>query len=197
MSTIINLFGGPGSGKTTMAAALFHELKILHYSTEIVSEFAKDMILEHNSQSLDNQFYITGNQAYRQWCASLVYDYVIIDSPILLGAIYNKNKNISNEFNAFLLKYHKEFNNINIYIKREQNWNYNTKGRLHNIEESLNKDKEIYDFLVDNNIEFYEVNKLENNIAKKILRNLLKIKEIDYKPDYFTLYQEDARSLKQ
>jgi adenylate kinase family enzyme len=196
MSTIINLFGGPGSGKTTMAAALFHELKILHYSTEIVSEFAKDMILEHNPQSLDNQFYITGNQAYRQWCASLVYDYVIIDSPILLGAIYNKNKNISNEFNAFLLKYHNEFNNINIYIKREENWNYNTKGRLHNIEESLNKDKEIYDFLVNNNIEFYEVNKLENNIAQKILKNLLKIKEIDYKPDYFNLYQEDARSLK-
>ncbi len=196
MSIIINLFGGPGSGKTTLAAAIFHELKVLHYSVENVSEYAKDMILEHNRQALDNQFYITGNQAYRQWCASLVYDYVVIDSPILLGAIYNKNKNIEKELNAFLIKYHKEFNNVNIFINRDENWKYTTKGRNHDIEEALRKDKQIKSFLRTNKIPFFEVDKMDENIIEKIFRDILRIKEPFPPNEEFSLFQFDLTKKK-
>ena len=134
MAKIINLFGGPGAGKTTLAAALFHSLKVLHLNAEIISEFPKDMIVEQNAQALDNQFYITANQGYRIWCAAKVYDYVIVDSPVLLGAIYNKNQNIAVEFNAFLLKYHNEFDNVNIFLKRAKNLIHRMSGRVHDID---------------------------------------------------------------
>jgi GTPase SAR1 family protein len=180
MAIILNLFGGPGSGKTTLAAGIFHSLKILHKNVEIVSEFPKELILAQNQIALDNQFYVTGHQAYRQWSASKIYDYVIMDSPILLGAIYNNDEHISAEFNAFLLKYHQEFDNINIYLKRDSNWLYSTKGRRHNSEEALSKDEEIFNFLVDNNIDFHEIDRMNPNIEQHILGNILKITEFNY-----------------
>ena len=39
---IINLIGGPGSGKSTTAAGLFYKLKQMGIDCEMALEFAKD-----------------------------------------------------------------------------------------------------------------------------------------------------------
>lgn len=52
---IINLIGGPGSGKSTTAAGLFYKLKKLGYNCEMSLEFAKDKVM-------DDQIYIFGKQ---------------------------------------------------------------------------------------------------------------------------------------
>lgn len=188
MAKIINLFGGPGAGKTTLAAAIFHSLKVLHLNAEIISEFPKDMIVEQNAQSLENQFYITANQGYRIWCAAKVYDYVIVDSPILLGAIYNKNQNIAMEFNAFLLKYHNEFDNINIFLKRAKNLIHRMSGRVHDIEEAIRKDKEIRDFLDNNNLPYFALSRLDPNIVQKIIKDILQIQDLDVEDNFYNFY---------
>lgn len=190
MAKIINLFGGPGAGKTTLAAALFHSLKVLHLNAEIISEFPKDMIVEQNAQSLDNQFYITANQGYRVWCAAKIYDFVIVDSPILLGAIYNKNKNIAKEFNAFLLKYHHEFDNTNIFLERKKNLIHRMSGRIHDIDEAINKDKEIKLFLDENNISYHSFNRLEPNIVQKIIKDILKIQNAEVEENFYNFYDK-------
>lgn len=41
---IIDLIGGPGSGKSTTAAGLFYKLKKLGYNCEMSLEFAKDKV---------------------------------------------------------------------------------------------------------------------------------------------------------
>jgi adenylylsulfate kinase-like enzyme len=41
---VINLFGGPGTGKSTLAAALFTDLKMKGINAELVTEFAKDLV---------------------------------------------------------------------------------------------------------------------------------------------------------
>ncbi len=190
MAKIINLFGGPGAGKTTLAAAIFHSLKILQINAEIISEFPKDMILEQNAQALDNQFYITANQAYRIWCAAKVYDYVIVDSPILLGAIYNKNPNIAAEFNAFLLKYHHEFDNINIFLLRGEKNQHPMSGRIHDIDEAIKKDIEIRNFLDQNQLQYYIYSRLDPNVVKKILRDILKIQKLDTQDKFSNFYDK-------
>ena len=38
---IINIFGGPGTGKSTLAAYIFHNLKCRHVEVEVVTEYAK------------------------------------------------------------------------------------------------------------------------------------------------------------
>ena len=43
---VINLLGGPGCGKSTVAAGIFHQLKSLGYSTELVTEYVKDIVYD-------------------------------------------------------------------------------------------------------------------------------------------------------
>ena len=42
---IMNLYGGPGSGKSTGAAYIFSMLKMVGVDAEYVTEFAKDKVL--------------------------------------------------------------------------------------------------------------------------------------------------------
>ncbi len=43
---VINLWAGPGAGKSTTAAGLFNLMKIRGYNVELVTEFAKEMVYE-------------------------------------------------------------------------------------------------------------------------------------------------------
>ena len=55
---VVNLYGGPGSGKSTTAAGIFSELKMLGLNTELVTEYAKDKVWEKHESILDNQIYV-------------------------------------------------------------------------------------------------------------------------------------------
>ena len=41
---VVNLIGGPGSGKSTTAAGLFYNLKKLGINCEMALEYAKDKV---------------------------------------------------------------------------------------------------------------------------------------------------------
>ena len=47
MSKIINLYGGPGVGKSTTAAGLFYKMKIAGYSCELAYEWIKLKVYEN------------------------------------------------------------------------------------------------------------------------------------------------------
>ena len=84
---VINLFGGPGSGKSTTAAALFSNLKRLDFKCELVTEYAKDVEYEGRSNIFEDQLYITAKQNRRlkrlqDYHISL--DYAITDCSLLL-----------------------------------------------------------------------------------------------------------------
>lgn len=58
---IINIYGGPGIGKSTIAAGLFNLMNVTYEgftSVELVTEYAKDLIWENRLTTLQNQFYI-------------------------------------------------------------------------------------------------------------------------------------------
>ena len=62
---IVNLYGGPGSGKSTGAAYIFSKLKMAGVDAEYVTEYAKDKVWEGNKEVFNCQFYITGKQVFR------------------------------------------------------------------------------------------------------------------------------------
>lgn len=39
----INIFGGPGVGKSTISSGLFYQMKTRGYKVEFISEYAKDL----------------------------------------------------------------------------------------------------------------------------------------------------------
>ena len=85
---IVNLYGGPGTGKSTGAAYIFSMLKMTGVDAEYVTEFAKDKAWEGNQEVFKCQFYITGKQAYRIARCFGKVDVIVTDSPIRLGKIY-------------------------------------------------------------------------------------------------------------
>ena len=90
MTTVINLFGSPNSGKSTTAAGLYYFLKMRGFHCEMVREYYKNWVWEGRTANKFDQPYIFGKQLKYE---SLLYekvDYVITDSPLILPAYYEK-----------------------------------------------------------------------------------------------------------
>ena len=143
---IINLYGAPSTGKSTAACAIFAELKKLGFSVELVPEFAKELVWNERWKDLRDQFYVTGvqNNRLRNLVGSV--DYVITDSPILLGAIYSKRNDYHfDEFERFLIKTYQTYNNLDFVIKKELG--YETSGRQIKEAESFEIQQEIEELI--------------------------------------------------
>ena len=108
---IINLFAGPGSGKSTTCAGVFSKLKLAGVNCEMALEYAKDKVWENSLDVLDDQIYVFGKQLHRIKCLKDKVDVIITDSPILLSIIYNKEE--SNYFDDLIVEQFHKFNNLN------------------------------------------------------------------------------------
>lgn len=145
---VINLFGGPGTGKSTGAAYIFSQLKLKGYDCELVTEFAKDKVWENNKEVFKNQFYITGKQSFKISRCNGKVDIIITDSPILLGAIYEDSK----KFKAAVLEEFNKYRNLNFFIIRQKE--YNPNGRNQTEEEAKLIDEKILNYLNENKVNY-------------------------------------------
>lgn len=89
-TTIINLYGGPGAGKSTLAARLFYELKTRGgKSVELIAEAAKEDAWIGKPPYQPDIFFEQARRVVRL-CGHV--DVVISDSPLLLSALYGGDK---------------------------------------------------------------------------------------------------------
>lgn len=141
---LINLFGSPGSGKSTIAAHIFSHLKSHNVKTELVGEFAKELIYLGNETQLVNQVYIMGCQ-YRKQKDLQRYgiDVAVSDSPLLLQLVYCRGTPYYKEICALSNKINSEFDNVNIFVNRVKP--YQTYGRVNTEAESNKLAKDIWD----------------------------------------------------
>ncbi|MFP4018747.1 MAG: AAA family ATPase [Bacteroidales bacterium] len=173
---VVNLFGGPCIGKSTLATELYSELNKTEYSVELAHEFAKELCWDDSEELLKNQLYILGNQLHRIDRLDGKVDIVITDSPLLLSIVYNE---WFNNLDAVNLEAHHRYNNFNVLLKR-QNFSYDLKGRKHNLNEAVDIDWEIEKMLLDNRILHWIY--IHNNtnfdiLYSKILKEVKKIRK--------------------
>lgn len=147
---VVNLFGGPGSGKSTGAAYIFAMLKMQGINCELVTEFAKDKTWEHNMKALSNQAYVFGKQCYRISRCENQVDAIITDSPLALSVIYNNDPKLGDTFNSMVLEVFNSYNNLNYMLQRTKP--YNPIGRNQTETESDEIGKDIEKMLTENNI---------------------------------------------
>lgn len=132
---VINLYGGPGTGKSTTAAGLFCLMKNLGINVEIAREFAKDLVWENSTDTLKDQLFVTATQHHRIFTLKDKVDFIITDSPILLGKVYGK------EHHYLINSLYSRYDNIDVFLKRVKP--YNTSGRLQSEEKAKQLDSEI------------------------------------------------------
>lgn len=157
LKAVINLFGGPGSGKSTTAAALFALMKKQGLSVELVSEYAKQMVFEDRMNVIEeDQLYIFAKQHRKIFTLRDTVDYVITDSPFVQGFNYLRDGSIyeKGHFKDLILSTFDKYPNINIFLNRGINIPYEQMGRYQNENEAKKVDDNIVDFLFKNKINF-------------------------------------------
>ena len=170
---VINLFAGPGSGKSTTCAGVFSKLKLAGVNCEMSLEYVKDKIWENSLNVLDDQIYVFGKQFHRLNCLKDKVDVVITDSPILLSIIYNNE--MSKYLDDLIVEQFRRFNNLNYYLVRDES--FNQTGRVHNLEESIEKDNKIKIMLNKYGISYTTVYK--NNSVDTIIDDVMKAIHLD------------------
>ena len=104
---IINLIGGPCSGKSTTAAELFARLKKMGIKTELVPEWIKEKIYEENNTI--TQIAVFGMEHYTISNKINKVDVIVHDGSFINNIIYKQEYNkyfddlIINEYKKFCL----------------------------------------------------------------------------------------------
>ena len=145
---VVNLFAGPGAGKTTCAWAIAAELKKRNIHTEYVPEYAKELVWDENYQALADQEGIFAEQTHRIDRLIGKVDVIVTDSPVLFSEIYGRDNSM--EFRQRIWDAHNSYENFNLFIKRGNY--FEQQGRIHNLEESVAIDRQIKDLLERNNV---------------------------------------------
>ena len=165
--TVINFYGGPGSGKSTAAAGLFYQMKIQGYKVELTDEFAKECVWEGNIPMLQDQLWVLGHQHRKILRLSDKVDYIITDSPVLLSPIYRKRygeplySDLIDKmaFECYCLYNH----NINFMLKRPDG--FDQQGRAQDIDECIEIDEAIIEQFDRLNIGYINLDSSDNATA--------------------------------
>lgn len=161
---VVNLLAGPGSGKSTMCASIFGELKFYGIDCEVAPEYAKDLVWEKRHKTFENQIYLFGKQHHRIYRLIGEVSVVITDSPILLTPIYDIDKRET--LKQLALEEFRKCHNYNIFVERRKV--YNPNGRNQTEDEARVIDTRIKDFLKENDIPFQELEGTKENVKHAV-----------------------------
>lgn len=164
MTRVLNLYGGPCVGKSTLAAGITFMMKTAGYNVELVTEVAKDYVWENSKIIFNNQLYLTTNQYHNMFRLKEYADFIITDAPLLNCAAY-----FPDDYPDCVMEtvkwMHDQFDNTNFYIDRVIP--YNPKGRKHSEEESKLVDARIRHLLTEYEVS-YQIVDANDNTAKRL-----------------------------
>lgn len=174
---LINIFGRPGVGKSTMALELTSALKKMGKSAEYVPEYAKEMIYKAHEEPqmierlLAHQLVILANQFQRLYDVSKCVDIVVTDAPLLLNLVYLRADDViahpDSPYELVVKDLHNSFNKkIDFFLKSTHR--YEPKGRNQTYEESMQVEERLQKLSEDVG-PFVEITTI-NEVWDKILK---------------------------
>lgn len=138
---VINIFGGPGTGKSVTAARLFAELKIKQFNCELITEYAKELVYDESYKLMENQIWIFANQHHRMYRLRKKVDYIITDAPLFNSIVYSGKGEENKPFHKFVLAEFSKYDNLNVYLERETE--YKQEGRYQDEDGAKKIDNEV------------------------------------------------------
>ena len=177
MTYVINLIGGSGIGKSTLAAEVFVEMKKLGLDAELVREYVKNWAYQGVTVGKFDQVYLFGKQSRYESQLYNKVGVIITDSPLLLGPIYELYYGNESLTETLMLQYYQRCRENDIIHKNYvliRNKPFVTKGRYETEEQAREVDALIFKKLEDWALDYTIIDtKYE---AQSIIGNLL------YKP---------------
>lgn len=157
---VINLYGAPGVGKSTVRAGLFWLMKSLHLNVEEISEHAKELV--HSGQTWqfqDAQLSILAAQHHRQLLVARAgYEYAVTDSPLALCLFYAPEGYL-HSLSALVEDTNSRYENHNFLLTRfsDDSAVYDPRGRTQSLQEAVQAERRLREFLTERNIAFHEM----------------------------------------
>lgn len=170
-TTIINIFGGPGAGKSTAATHVYAQMRMKGISCEYVPEFAKELSRSGDFESIENQFYISAVQYHRQFRLLGKVDFIITDSPVLSGIVYDQQ--LLPGFNKILQVIHSQNSSVNILLKRDDSKGYEAEGRHHTGMEAGWIDEKIEQMLDEYGVDYCVVRATDMQLLPDFIMSIL------------------------
>ena len=176
---MINLFGGPGIGKSGIAAGITYKMKKKHIKVNNPYEFPKKLAWDNNIPAISDQLYVFANQHRGiAECYGKV-DYIVIDSPILFSTIYHRyyTKGYPAEmygkvFHDMVIDLHRRYSSINILLERGVTI-HNDDERFQNYKQSVEIDTLCKNVLDETKSPYHTV-KVGDNSVKDIMKIIKK-----------------------
>ncbi len=175
---VVNLFGGPGCGKSTTAAGVFYNMKMLHMNVQLVLEYAQELTFEEHFHALNDQTQILGEQHKRILRLEGKVDCVITDSPFLMGIVYgpDSKKPPPGPFNDYVSSLFGQYDNLNFFLERG-NGEYRKVGRYHSRKQAYEKDKQIKGLLEEYEIPFTTVRSDGTCVMEILMRVMHRLRD--------------------
>lgn len=173
-TTIINLYGGPGTGKSTSAAYLYYLLKADGKNVELVREYVKDWAWEQRKITTYDQIYFLGKQVRRE---SMLYgkvDWVVTDSPVMMNLYYAQRycpPSLSEGIRSATLSFYKQaaedgHKHIHVFLKRTKP--YISEGRYQTVDEAREIDTGVKRLLNDIKVPIIESNTNNSDLLETL-----------------------------
>jgi len=172
---VINLLGGSGLGKSTLAAELFARMKHEKLHVELVREYVKEWAWEGKAVNEFGQAYIYGKQLKRESMLYNKLDFVVTDSPLILAAIYQKFYNDHESIKHQILHdlntaKSKGVVHLNFLLQRHKD--FDTRGRYEDEATAKKVDLAVENFLINNNLDYKKLHVKDEDRVNGILEYL-------------------------
>lgn len=158
-TTLINLYGAPCSGKTTIAFKVAYRSKKDGFSTALVQEYATELIWEDRLSSV-SQFEITEEMIRRLSLPIGKVDVIVCECPIHLNILYDReDSRIPKLIEEFYEQHKMEIYNFFLPVNLDK---WTEKNRIHTPEEALIIQGEILKMFKEYNITYEQVKGAES-----------------------------------
>ncbi len=155
MTKIITLYGGPSTGKSTTAAAIFAELKQRQVSTELVREYTKKWAWQGRKISGYDEFLFVGKQIHEESTLFNRVDYIVTDKPLAMDIYYSQryaSPTIAAGIRAAVTSFYAAaaedgHQHLHVFLTRSKA--YDPRGRYEDEATARQMDGEIRDMLIE------------------------------------------------
>ena len=158
MKRRINLFGGPGGGKSTLAARIFTFLKLHRADIELVQERFKRYVYDGRTVRPWDYVHTFGKQFDAEFhILQAGVQRIVTDSPLLLQCVYARHQGcpVHRELTTISHRFDEDFPALNIFVRRK--FSFQEAGRFGDEEQAIEMDKLVEETLDGQDIPYTSI----------------------------------------